>query len=1313
MLIAQIWPGASGTFLPAANGAWAARNGNTSSGKGGVLLLLAPWLQKHAKNSGTLPRNAGVWISLKDTGGPEIGIAAIYAPNTSALRSAIWTELSSSLDQNLRWVLSGDSNMTLHSEDQLGGSGIPMAGEERTAWNILQGSLQLRDTFTRKDGTTRFSWDNKRKVLLRDDQTATSAANRQDPTLIEGRILKRLDRVYANVDLLAKKHTAAILPGFMLSDHLLVLASLQVGNVLPEGVSKYRVNVDLLQDINLQDKINLEWAQIEAWHRSNGSSPGRTLKACIKRAVSICRFWGKLKAEKQREVINKIRMDILSLTCQLQIMPQCLNTQEELNHLQLQLQAIEIKKANWAESLLQRKWDKQGDKCSKAFFGALRARKAKTLIHELKTDQGVTLKDEDQKAAWAQAFFTNLLQRTPPNLEEVQAMESILQLCKTRISVDHRNKLEEAYTLQELHTAALELGRNKAPGPDSLPVEFFLIFWQTAGPTLLRLAEEGLQNAHLPPFFTQGDIVLLPKEGEQDLLQNKRPITLLNAGYKIIAKMLQSRLAPVLKAVVSWEQNAFMQGRNLHATVFMCNQAVWEAKTNGVDSTLLKVDFKKAFDSLSWDFLFKTMHKMGFGDKFVKCIKALTSSATSTVIVNKTRSRPVQIGRSVRQGCPISPSLFIIAMQAWTDFVNELQDRGTLAGIYLPQLGIQYIQGHYADDTHILLAAQPQNLSNAKQAISTFGKASGLNVQWSKSLATWISPSPRPPWTNDLLWKWTQDREQHKMLGFIFIDALDQNGMFRSCVQKIEKVLNDRKLTSQSLQGRVTIANHILYGYMWFIIPLWAGDGKQLDQIDQKITRFVWGGANTTPRQRINSKVLHLPKEESGLGLLAAHQQVLAFATATVSWAFTPGKMHPLKMQIRAAFSYQAEFLWGSSIEAAILNTKKASVDVGSPTMAFLLSAWAQAATLLKSPGNTSVEAWGNSPIWGPQLPAVRRNTLKGNTRGQQAIKRAGITHIRHIASQGGTLRELQDINASLEASASMAAAFNKIKTSIINYQEPPQGNCAHPTFYRGSGDADRVCIQVQMKTLPPTRQEIPLSSIRQVYTLLEEDLMVKTDTPAEPLPQGWNRVMSIPLARGKAHNKTLTLAQRHSLEEAVAHLQWQNGNGFFFSSNKYIRRERTANKRAAIDRMAKWKQITPYKEKDARRAFLVTNGWKPKLAHVLLAEPLPKKFKLAADWWEIWRGIVLWSIWKRRNEHSFRNEPFLPTTVMAISWEDMRRFTETRWLEHRASQKHSSREPTSAEQILADKKFYATWAVQSLDFRILGPALAGHLQPP
>ncbi|KAL3692854.1 hypothetical protein R1sor_006505 [Riccia sorocarpa] len=419
----------------------------TQSGKGGVLLLYAPWIKEYINQTGLLPREAGIWISLKDQTNLELGVAAIYAPNSSALRTQIWSDLADFLDPALKWTLMGDFNMTLSQTDHLRGTGTPIAGEERSAWNNLQGNLFLRDTFIPKRGKIHFSWDNRRKILLQDDQRPLSSSGQMDPTQTEGMILKRLDRIHVHQALLDRPFTSNILPGHMLSDHLPVTASLQFGNSIIEGRSRYRINVDLLQDRNLQDKIKLEWNQIEAWHLQNGSQPDRIYRACIKRTVSICRHWGKVKADQKKQVVAEIRLRIQTLTCHLQYTPHCHHTQTELHYQQVKLHAIEVQKAKWAESLLRDRWDKDGDRCSKTFFAALKQRKQKIAVHDLTDDDGTNLTGEQEKVQWAHQFFSKLLQRLPDEQDENQATNQILLVCKTKVSDSQRETLENDYTL--------------------------------------------------------------------------------------------------------------------------------------------------------------------------------------------------------------------------------------------------------------------------------------------------------------------------------------------------------------------------------------------------------------------------------------------------------------------------------------------------------------------------------------------------------------------------------------------------------------------------------------------------------------------------------------------------------------------------------------------------------------------------------------------------------------------------------------------------------------------------------------------------
>ncbi|KAL3695898.1 hypothetical protein R1sor_009974 [Riccia sorocarpa] len=346
-------------------------------------------------------------------------------------------------------------------------------------------------------------------------------------------------------------------------------------------------------------------------------------------------------------------------------------------------------------------------------------------------------------------------------------------------------------------------------------------------------------------------------------------------------------------------------------------------------------------------------------------------------------------------------------------------------------------------------------------------------------------------------------------------------------------VMKEKRLASQSLQGRITIANHVIYGYIWFILPLWAGNSDQLKLIDKKVIKFVWGGANATPRHRIAQNVLHLPKSMGGLGLLAAQQQASAFAATTVTWALTPGKPHPLKQLIKAEFVEQADTRWGADMQAG-----------------------------------------------------VRSKAIVGKTQGHQMLRNRGLTSIKHIADVQGKIRELHDIDPLIHQNSRANAAYAKIKSGTSNFLEATRSknNAAIEKLQKWKAltpfkDRD---TQRWAKIWNPNR---PSRQASFLWLLLYSAIAVnrwRFPTAARTDPSTWCT---------RCHSDKA---------EDVIHLLWTCPTS---------------------------KIIWTWAFSIFHKAFPSLNGWKPRLAHAILADPIPAKYKTAAQWWEMWRGLVLWNI--------------------------------------------------------------------------------------
>ena len=122
----------------------------------------------------------------------------------------------------------------------------------------------------------------------------------------------------------------------------------------------------------------------------------------------------------------------------------------------------------------------------------------------------------------------------------------------------------------------------------------------------------------------QAIITLIEKKGkDKRMIKNWRPISLINVDAKIISKVLAKRLEKVLPSIIHSNQNAFVKGRSIFDAVRTIDDMVDYTKRNGLSGLLIAIDFEKAFDTLNFNFLIRTLHKFNFGPSFIYWIRVL------------------------------------------------------------------------------------------------------------------------------------------------------------------------------------------------------------------------------------------------------------------------------------------------------------------------------------------------------------------------------------------------------------------------------------------------------------------------------------------------------------------------------------------------------------------------------------------------------------------------------------------------------------------------------------------------------------------
>uniref|UniRef100_A0A453BHJ3 Reverse transcriptase domain-containing protein n=1 Tax=Aegilops tauschii subsp. strangulata TaxID=200361 RepID=A0A453BHJ3_AEGTS len=154
----------------------------------------------------------------------------------------------------------------------------------------------------------------------------------------------------------------------------------------------------------------------------------------------------------------------------------------------------------------------------------------------------------------------------------------------------------------------------------------------------------------------------------------------------------------------------------------------------GDPRVLLKLDLTRAFDSLAWPFLLETLRQYGFGNRFMEWISILLSSASTRVLMNGEPGPPIWHRKGLRQGDPVSPQLFVLAVDTLARLIKRVVDMGIMAQLH-PTRSIPAVS-LYANDAVLFCHCSPSDIIAVREVLALFGRTSGLMVNYAKSSAS-------------------------------------------------------------------------------------------------------------------------------------------------------------------------------------------------------------------------------------------------------------------------------------------------------------------------------------------------------------------------------------------------------------------------------------------------------------------------------------------------------------------------------------------------------------------------------------------------
>ena len=224
------------------------------------------------------------------------------------------------------------------------------------------------------------------------------------------------------------------------------------------------------------------------------------------------------------------------------------------------------------------------------------------------------------------------------------------------LSEDFKNNCEGPLTNAECFKALQTFHNGKSPGNDGLTAEFYKVFWPTLGHLLVDSLNCSFENGELANSQKQGIIIELIEKKSKDkrYIANWRPISLLKVDVKIASKAITSRLEKVLSDLISADQCAYVKGRNVFDAVRTIGDIMDYTKLSNLPGLMVTINFEKAFDSLSWNFLFKVLEKFNFGQSFIKWVRIFYTNISSCIVNNGIATPLFSVGRGDR-GIPFRP----------------------------------------------------------------------------------------------------------------------------------------------------------------------------------------------------------------------------------------------------------------------------------------------------------------------------------------------------------------------------------------------------------------------------------------------------------------------------------------------------------------------------------------------------------------------------------------------------------------------------------------------------------------------------------
>ena len=785
----------------------------------------------------------------------EYTIINIYAPTKKQEQKHFYRNLQKTItteykDQKI--VLAGDFNMVLNMADMTGQHDkktrrIKTDEEQIDILESIICTKNLKDAHTNKPNS--------------DTETTYFSTTHHSSS--------RLDRIYVHEDTQVTKikHIAQTL---RFTDHKATLVQINTTPTVKSKSAYWKFNNNLLENDRYITAIKDTAAHytqtmpktyaLEHWEDFKYVITKLSIK--IAREINIAR--------KQQEKYLETQLDTLI---------SCKGTRDKIDEIERELNTLHAHKYKGA--LIRSRIDTLGSEEPSHYNIILEQIHANNKnIHSIKTSDGTVTTDPEAIKQSFTTFYQQLFES-----EEVNA-DTQDKYLKHIIKADDedRRKIDTPISKEDILKAINGLKLNKAPGPDGLTNEFYRTFVTDLVPILQAAYSDMHKRRDCGTDFNRSYITLIPKpDTDKTLITSYRPISLLNSDYKILTKILVNKLETVIPKLINSDQQCSVQGRNIQNHTHLIRDIIQYSTHKNTKLALLSIDQQKAFDRVAHTWLFKTIEAYNLGNYFSTWIKTLYNKAHSHLLVNNNISTAIHIQKSVRQGCPLSPILYILSLEP---LLENIRQDSTIKGLKLPNIADKKILA-YADDTTFLLQSE-KAIKTVMEKFIDFGKASGGKINTDKSkvmgAGQWVG---KDDYNTDIT---VVDKLKIYGITYTGNNRMEDKATWLKLTKKIETCLNKYKNCNTTIFARAALVNRYIIPKVIFIATNSTIPNFFIKTTNKHIREFIF--KNTI--RNISNKTLIQSKLNGGIGLHDIHTKINTFRLKHLDRIRLEPHNHPL-----------------------------------------------------------------------------------------------------------------------------------------------------------------------------------------------------------------------------------------------------------------------------------------------------------------------------------------------------------------------------------------------------------------------------------